>query len=163
MFEVLEHPTTGERHVVITLTSVGWRDLRFRLLREEGEWADTDRASLNDLVERLVADKGGRFYADRLIQDDPPADTAMETVRDRVQHALASDELDLLLMGRWPYHIAEEYMAPSDVPTNWGTIVDALGPIAEADATIWDSPGFVDSLTMPQARRPAISIRTLRG
>jgi len=43
----------------------------------------------------------------------------MSDEEDEALHAYQHDALEDFLMGRYPYHIPEAYMAPSNVPTNW--------------------------------------------
>jgi hypothetical protein len=54
----------------------------------------------------------------------------MMSAQEKVLHAYAEDALSDLLMGRWPYCEPEAYMAPSDVPTNWRKILEALSELA---------------------------------
>jgi hypothetical protein len=48
----------------------------------------------------------------------------MMSTREKVVHAYEEDALSDLLMGKWPYYEPEEYMAPSNVPTNWRRIFE---------------------------------------
>lgn len=58
---------TGQPLIIVTVTSIAWRDYTFRLTHEEFESFKKDQSSLDDLAERLALDKGQKYYADRLI------------------------------------------------------------------------------------------------
>jgi hypothetical protein len=52
---------------------------------------------------------------------------------EKAQHAYEEDALVDLLMGKWPYFEPADYMAPSNVPTNWERILQGL---SEATAIV---------------------------
>lgn len=54
----------------------------------------------------------------------------MTSALDKALHAYEHDALEHYLMGRYPYFIEEEYMAPSNVPTNWQKAVKGLGELS---------------------------------
>jgi hypothetical protein len=50
----------------------------------------------------------------------------MMSTEEKVAHAYEEHALPDLFMGKWPYHEPEAYMAPSNVPTNWRRLLEAL-------------------------------------
>jgi hypothetical protein len=68
MFCVGRDVDTGSGIMMVTITSVGWRDLYFSLTEEEMAEFESDVHALDDLAQRLAVDKGVKFYADRLIK-----------------------------------------------------------------------------------------------
>jgi hypothetical protein len=50
----------------------------------------------------------------------------MMSPQEKAAHAYEEGALRDLLMGKWPYYEPEAYMAPSNVPTNWRTILVGL-------------------------------------
>ena len=66
-YAVCVDQATGDKVAVVTITAVGWYDLKFRLTDEEAGWLETDKAKLDDLMERFAYDKGAKFYRDRLL------------------------------------------------------------------------------------------------
>jgi len=58
---------TGAGVIAVTITSVAWREIYFRLTDEELASARADVHALDDLAERLAVDKGQRFDVDRLL------------------------------------------------------------------------------------------------
>jgi hypothetical protein len=54
----------------------------------------------------------------------------MMTTEEKVAHAYEENALNDLLMGMYPYYEPEAYMAPSTVPTNWRSILEALSGVS---------------------------------
>jgi hypothetical protein len=59
---------TGAPVIIVTITSMAWRDIPFRLTEEEMDDFRRDPHALDDLAERLAQDKGAKFYTDRLLK-----------------------------------------------------------------------------------------------
>jgi hypothetical protein len=58
---------SGLGFIEVVITSLAWRTFRFRLSDEELAAVRADPHALDDLADRLAADKGNHFYADRLL------------------------------------------------------------------------------------------------
>jgi len=59
---------TGEPTSEVTTTGVAWVDYSLRITAEEFRQFQDNRKALDDLAERRTIDKGGRYYADRLVR-----------------------------------------------------------------------------------------------
>lgn len=59
---------SGRGVMIVTVSTVGWYDLYFRLSDDEMAMVDEDRGALDDLAERFAVDKGVKVYADRLLK-----------------------------------------------------------------------------------------------
>lgn len=56
----------------------------------------------------------------------------MTTPADKALHAYMNDALPDLLEGTGSYYEEEEYMAPSNVPTNWSKAIEGLDVVAKS-------------------------------
>ena len=65
--------SNNNKVIEITICYVAWYDIYFELTEEEYEWHKSDLYALNDLAQRMAADKGAKFYQDRLLLSDGPS------------------------------------------------------------------------------------------
>jgi len=68
LFEIVEEPDTGLKRLIVTIPSVGWKDIHFRITDDEYALARSKAETFYDLVDRLALDKGTHFYVDRLLK-----------------------------------------------------------------------------------------------